>query len=117
MTFVFVYVSSNLYKQVKLLSLGDEIALPPLPREDLLPGLRGGADDSSNEAWDLLPNTNSRMYGGTPVVFPTIAFLGMAIVLVYLVRIIYKNKTKPRRRRPKLRRFHNVTYGVKVPGV
>ena len=98
---------------MKLLSIGDEIALPPLPRE-LLPGIR---DEPSSEEWDAIPNTNSRLYGNSPV-FPTIAFLGMALVLVFLVNILYKSKHKPRRRRPRTtKRFHNVTLGVKVPSV
>ena len=113
MTFFLFPVFSNLYKQMKLMSIGEGgIALPPLPREELLPGIQ---DSPGKDEWDISPNTNSRLYGNTPV-FPTIAFLGMALVLVFLVNILYKNKSKPRRKKTR-RRFTNVTFGVKVPGV
>ena len=100
---------------MKLLSIGDEIALPPLPQEDPFPGIRDqpGSDQSD---WDVIASTNSRLSDHMPV-FPTIAFLGMALVLVFLVNHLYKSKSKPRRKKPRLRRYQNVTYGVKVPGV
>lgn len=134
-----LYIFRHLYKHVKLLSIGDEMPLPAMPEENLgggdagigggdplgfggggagpgggAPGAVPGDPDANND-WDVISSTNSRLSDHTPV-FPTIAFLGMAFVLVFLLNIVYKNKNKPRRKKPRLRKIAP-TFGVKMPGV
>ena len=114
---------SNLFRQQKLLSVGLEPPLPILPHgggedgsDPLPPGIRdtplGGAGSA-----DMM-GVSGRLYDSTPV-FPTIAFLGMALVLVFLINHFYKNKHKPRRKKVRLKKLPSVsTYGgVKMPGV
>ena len=80
-------------------------------RDDLMPSIK---DSRSYDYLEPFSDTNSRFYG-TPV-FPTIAFLGMALVLVFLLNFFYKSKHKPtRRKKPRLRR--TLFFGTKVPGV
>ena len=131
-------LSRNLYKHVKLLFLGGGAALGdiPLPSDDLGgprvehlgaagEAMAAAARETNNNGggmagaaadWDVISNTNSRLSDHTPV-FPTIAFLGMALVLVFIINHLYKSKAKPRRKKPRLRKMQNVVYGIRVPGV
>lgn len=81
--------------------------------------------DDDSHGPDSLPNDLSAgasrgqhaYYDGT--VFPTLAFLGTVLVLVFIVCQVYRRRNnKPRRKRVRLRRVQQVTtFGGKVPGV
>lgn len=109
----------NLFKQQKLLSVGLEPALPIMPHADgeelsdlQPPGFREMSKGPAAN-WEMM-GSNGRLYDTTPV-FPTIAFLGMALVLVFLINHFYKGKHKPRRKRMRLKKV--VPFGAKVPSV
>ncbi len=88
--------------------------LPVMPNkpDSLLPQ---PPDGGGLPSWDVVPGSNKHSYQAAPV-FPTIAFLGMALVLVFIVNHVYKAKNKPRRKKPRLRKLQFLNYG-KMPGV
>ena len=87
--------------------------LLPVPNDPLALGIR---DAPGGLNYDVVPGAGSHLYESTPV-FPTIAFLGMALVLVFIFNYIYKNKTKPRRKGPRLRKMTRIAIGGKYPSV
>ncbi|ELT89805.1 hypothetical protein CAPTEDRAFT_228241 [Capitella teleta] len=119
-----VSAPSNLFRQQKLLSIGLEPALPIMPHADgeepdpndlQPPGIRDLTRGGSGANWELM-GSSGRLYDSTPV-FPTIAFLGMALVLVFIINHIYKGKHRPRRKRGRLKKMPTIFSGVKMPGV
>ncbi|ELU06208.1 hypothetical protein CAPTEDRAFT_212225 [Capitella teleta] len=115
---------ANLFRQQKLLSIGLEPALPIMPHADgeepdpndlQPPGIRDLTRGGSGANWELM-GSSGRLYDSTPV-FPTIAFLGMALVLVFIINHIYKGKHRPRRKRGRLKKMPTIFSGVKMPGV
>ena len=54
-------------------------------------------------SWDMQGGGNNLSESGG--FFPIVAFLGMALVLVFLVNHMYRSKQKPRRKKPRLRRL------------
>ena len=50
-------------------------------------------------------------------VFPVLAFLGMALVVLFMVNQYYRGKSKPKRKRPRMKKLHNLVYGYKGPSV
>lgn len=110
---------SNLYKQVKLLSLGLDSLLPLMAQQqgDEMEGIRDTPGERSSE-WEAVPvsKRKTHLYESAPV-FPTVAFLGMALVLVFLVNHLYKSKNKPRRKKQRTRKLPPTIFGFKVPGV
>ena len=50
-------------------------------------------------------------------VFPALAFLGTALVVLFLVNQYYRGKSKPKRKRPRLKKLHHIVYGYKGPSV
>ncbi|KAK2147562.1 hypothetical protein LSH36_547g03036 [Paralvinella palmiformis] len=103
---------SNLYQHQKLLSVSGLDDLPLMPQHDKLLPLPE-APDGAPVNINLLPSYSRRMYETGPV-FPTVAFLGMALVLVFILKQVYKNKR--RRKRPRLRKTPIMALS-KVPGV
>jgi len=108
---------SNLYKQQKLLSIGLEQPIPWMPQipDSKMAGIQEsfGGEDSNPVQSGYLDTPE------TPGVFPIMAFMGMVLVLVFFVNQLYKSKSKPRRKRPRLKRMqiHQPPQGIKMPGV
>ena len=87
-------------------------------RGDEMEEIRDTPGDRSSE-WEAVPvsKRKTHLYESAPV-FPTIAFLGMALVLVFLVNHLYKSKNKPRRKKQRsTRKLPPTIFGFKVPGV
>lgn len=53
----------------------------------------------------------------TSTVFPALAFLGTALVVLFMLNQYYKGRSKPKRKRPRMKKFHSLVYGTKVPSV
>ena len=78
--------------------------------------MMAGGDEESNEdnnkAYhapyvnpDTAPANSRHLYPASPV-FPTLAFLGMALVLVFILNHIYRTKGRHRKhRRPRIKRL------------
>lgn len=49
-------------------------------------------------------------------VFPVVAFVATGLVLLFLLNQYYKSRSKPKKRRPRLKKFHQLFTG-KVPSV
>ncbi|SRR6218665_147101 len=109
---------SNFYQAQKLLSIESDLGIPIMQQPDLM---RKGIQDapsgrlSWNAAQPDMP-TNHSIYDGAPT-YPTIAFFGMAAVLVYFVTNIYKWRVKRRRKKPRLRKTRNPPFALKIAGV
>lgn len=102
----------NIYQHQKLLSIGIEDAIPVLNhRED---PLKHGVRELPIMPLDSSFNGFS---DGTEAstVLPVLVFLSTVLVIGFLCNHFYKLKSKPKRRRPRIRRFPHV-YG-KGPGV
>lgn len=95
--------------------------LADLPPPQLPPGGSvGGADSPGDSGLPRAPEAGlgglnipapHRVYDPGPV-YPTVAFLGMAVVLVFVVRHVYNHRHRPRRKRlPRIRRMPTVTAG------
>lgn len=127
---VIILFSRNLYLHQKLLAIDLDAALPILAaanQRDLLPkGIQdapGGRLFNWNPAaggsqLDGVPSSYGDIYNNAPV-FPTIAFLGMALVLVYFLTNVYKCRNKPRRKKPRMRKTPRliVPFALMVAGV
>ncbi|ELT90538.1 hypothetical protein CAPTEDRAFT_207115 [Capitella teleta] len=87
----------------------------PDPNDFQPPGIRDLTRGGSGANWELM-GSSGRLYDSTPM-FSTIAFLGMALVLVYIINHIYKGKHRPRRKRGRLKKMPTIFSGVKMPGV
>lgn len=109
---------TNFYQAQKLLSIESDLGIPIMQQPDLM---RKGIQDapsgrlSWNAAQPDMP-TNHSIYDGAPT-YPTIAFFGMAAVLVYFVTNIYKWRVKRRRKKPRLRKTRNPPFALKIAGV
>lgn len=112
-------IFSNLYQPQKLLSIDSEFALPMLQQSDQLQkGIRGfpqGLYDWNPASPEQLPISRS-LYDGAPT-YPTVAFVGMVLVLVYVAANIYKWWTRPRRKKPRPRKNRNAPFVLKIAGV
>ncbi|XP_074645435.1 membrane-bound transcription factor site-1 protease-like [Tubulanus polymorphus] len=108
----------NLFKHQKLLSIGLE---PPLPlinnkQENLIPN--SILENPGNPPLDKVPGPIFNLQNKLTM-FPVLAFLAMCFVLLFFFNQLCKGKTKPRRRKPRLKRIHHVTYHTtgKIPSV
>uniref|UniRef100_A0A8W8JSW4 Membrane-bound transcription factor site-1 protease n=1 Tax=Magallana gigas TaxID=29159 RepID=A0A8W8JSW4_MAGGI len=110
---------TNLFQQQKLLSVRLEESLP-LGRqsvEDLIESLEtkeklgyGGVEPHVQGAGPIQDiDSNS--------VFPVLAFIATGLVLLFLLNQYYRGRSKPRRKRPRLKKFHTILYGTKGPSV
>lgn len=115
----FICIFRNLFQQQKLLSVRLEESLP-LGRqsvEDLIESLEtkeklgyGGAEPHVQGAGPIQDiDSNS--------VFPVLAFIATGLVLLFLLNQYYRGRSKSRRKRPRLKKFHTMLYGTKGPSV
>lgn len=82
---------------------------------DLAPkGIQDGVYDWSPNPQEL--SASRSIYDDVPT-YPTIAFFGMALVLIYVIANIYKWWTKPRRKKPRLRKTRTAQFAPKMAGV
>ena len=102
--------SSNLYKHQKLLSIGLEPPLPAL-NKPLAPGIQ----EQPGFNWETMPGGLPAQARDATPIFPVIAFIGTMLVLLFLINHMYKAQTKPRRKKPRLKKLYNT--GGRVPGV
>lgn len=115
----FICIFRNLFQQQKLLSVRLEESLPMGRQsvEDLIESLEtkeklgyGGAEPHVQGAGPIQDiDSNS--------VFPVLAFIATGLVLLFLLNQYYRGRSKPRRKRPRLKRFHTMLYGTKGPSV
>ncbi|XP_056009187.1 membrane-bound transcription factor site-1 protease-like isoform X2 [Ostrea edulis] len=109
---------SNLFQQQKLLSVGLDESLP-LDRqsvEDLI--------ESMETKEKIDHGAEPHIQGGGVMqdidsnsVFPVLAFIGTGLVLLFLLNQYYRGRSKPRRKRPRLKKIHTLLYGTKGPSV
>lgn len=78
-------------------------------------GVAGLPESPDNGDWESIPNPQVSDHT-TPMFPPSIAFLGLVLCIVFFINYFYKNRSKPRRKKPRLKRIPNI-YGVKMPGV
>ncbi|KAL5022745.1 hypothetical protein ScPMuIL_001900 [Solemya velum] len=109
----------NLYQPQKLLSI--DIGETQL-------GGRHGSDDANNIPLPQIQDKSSFIFDpgtitsnhsqelDTGTVFPALAFLSTALVCLFLFNQYYKGRSKPKRRRPRMKKLHQILYG-KGPGV
>ncbi|XP_013391143.1 membrane-bound transcription factor site-1 protease-like [Lingula anatina] len=103
---------SNLVQHQKLLSISYDVNLPLVnPAGE---GHPQGIRDSPAGTWEKLKASNPRTPDGATV-YPYLAFMGTALVLLFVVNHMYKNKTRPRRKKPP--RLRKMLFGGRVPGV
>lgn len=108
----------NLFQQQKLLSVGLDESLP-LGRqsvEDLI--------ESMETKEKIDHGAEPHIQGGGVMqdidsnsVFPVLAFIGTGLVLLFLLNQYYRGRSKPRRKRPRLKKIHTLLYGTKGPSV
>lgn len=96
--------------------------------DDVVLGEKRAPDDAINIPVPDVPDNPSFIFDpairaptnsqelDTGTVFPALAFLSTALVLLFLFNQYYKGRSKPKRRRPRLRKLHQMLYG-KMPGV
>ena len=110
--------SRNLFQQQKLLSIGLDETLPLGKQsvEDLIESL----ETKEKLGYGAEPHVQ----GGGPNqdidsnnVFPVLAFIGTGLVLLFLLNQYYRGRSKPRRKRPRLKRIHTLLYGTNGPSV
>lgn len=113
----------NLYQPQKLLSINNfeaaHLAIPGLPKDE------EPIVEPESSIRDLPGSlVEQKIYGplyshsmDTSTVFPALAFLGTALVVLFLLNHWYKGRTKPRRKRPRLKKLQHLIYGTKVPSV
>lgn len=114
--------SRTLYQPQKLLSINSFDAV----NLDVMAGPKANLIVESNSAIKDLPSrvVDDKSPGhsytedvDTSTVFPALAFLGTALVILFMLNQYYKGRSKPKRKRPRMKKFHNLMYGYKVPSV
>ena len=117
------FACSNLYQPQKLLSIhgleAPHLSLGTGHRDDHLDEVESAIREAPGRAQDTgQPGARSLAQdvdGST--VFPALAFLGTALVVLFLLNQYYKGKSKPRRKRPRINKKFHTMYGYKVPSV
>jgi len=110
----------NLYQPQKLLSVNtldiEHLHVHTLQR-DLEPDLDLQEFPPAKD--QPVRETSSTHDMDTHAVFPIIAFLGTALVILFMLNQYYKVRSKPKRKRPRnLKKFtSSMFYGYKVPSV
>ncbi|XP_050396545.1 membrane-bound transcription factor site-1 protease [Patella vulgata] len=104
---------TNLYQPQKLMSVGIEAPLPMMKKErdeliDIKPGLL--PEQPLNGPIVLQESSN---------VYPILAFIGTGLVVLFLLNQYYQSRSRPKRKRtkPRSRKFQQLIYGAKLPGV
>ncbi|XP_045191862.2 membrane-bound transcription factor site-1 protease-like [Mercenaria mercenaria] len=112
---------SNLYQPQKLLSINnfDAVNLNVMggPKENFMSESESAIKDLPNQVEQKSPGQSYTQDVDTSAVFPALAFLGTALVVLFLLNQYYKGRSKPKRKRPRTKKFHNLMYGYKVPSV
>ncbi|KAK3086362.1 hypothetical protein FSP39_017399 [Pinctada imbricata] len=107
----------NLFQQQKLLSVGLEESVRVNHQDSA--ALR----DDSLLHQDML-GVGPEPHGAAAVqevdsnnFFPVLAFLATGLVLLFILNQYYRTRSKPKRKRPRLKKLHQIIYGNKIPGV
>ncbi|XP_052230878.1 membrane-bound transcription factor site-1 protease-like [Dreissena polymorpha] len=106
-----VTAASNLYQPQKLLSVNtfDVYHVPlPIGKGDL-PDIEAEVKHVPEDTDTGLPHKTERAS-----VFPALAFLGAALVLLFMLNQLYKKRTKPKRKRPRLKNYSRLVQGPSV---
>lgn len=110
---------SNLYQPQKLMSIDLEAMLPLNKHDDnpLNPHISGIKDRPGYPADAQI--SGPQLVQDHSNFFPVLAFLGTGLVILFLLNQYYRSKSRPKRKRPKMRKsLHNTSHsGPKMPGV
>ncbi|KAL4234848.1 Membrane-bound transcription factor site-1 protease [Mactra antiquata] len=116
-----ITATTNLYQPQKLLSINnfDTNNFGVLmPHEDILDREDSGIKQSPSEIEEEKSVKESFSTDiNTTTVFPVLAFLGTALVVLFMLNMYYKGKSKPKRKRPRMKKFQGLMYGYKGPSV
>uniref|UniRef100_T1J4A8 Membrane-bound transcription factor site-1 protease n=1 Tax=Strigamia maritima TaxID=126957 RepID=T1J4A8_STRMM len=104
---------SNLYKSQKLLSIGLEASLP-LKRNN---ALRPLAAETAVFNWDNSNGGELMTPSDSHSSMPLLALLALFLALVFFVSQYCKQRTKPRRRKPRLRKILQAIQANRTPSV
>lgn len=110
---------SNLYQPQKLMSIDLEAMLPLNKHDDNpLNAHIGGIKDRPGYPADA-QISGPQLIQDHSNFFPVLAFLGTGLVILFLLNQYYRSKSRPKRKRPKMRKpLHNTSHsGPKMPGV
>lgn len=109
----------NLYQPQKLLSV-NSLDIGHLPVHSVQRDLEPDNDLQDHEVREqILPDNHFSHDMDRHAVFPIIAFLGMALVVLFMLNQYYKGRSKPKHKRPRnMKKFPTtMMYGYKVPSV
>lgn len=112
-------ICRNLYQPQKLLSV-NSLDIGHLPvhsvQRDMEPEVEIHEPHSPDQ---ILPDNGFSHDMDKHAVFPIIAFLGMALVVLFMLNQYYKGRSKPKHKRPRnMKKFPtSMMYGYKVPSV
>ena len=112
-----------MFKHQKLLSIGLEAPLPLVnnKREPFIPEPFRPGDFPPR--WDASRRPSSWFrFADHLTMFPVLAFVGMVLVFGFFLNQLFKRKTRPKRKKPRLKKLQPILVnagnaGVKVPGV
>ncbi|XP_062580342.1 membrane-bound transcription factor site-1 protease-like [Saccostrea cucullata] len=111
---------SNLFQQQKLLSIGLDESVPLGRRhveEDLIESLEAKENFGNGAAPHIQGGGGAMQDIDSNSVFPVLAFIGTGLVLLFLLNQYYRGRSKPRRKKPRLKKFPTMLYGTKGPSV
>lgn len=117
-----ITASSNLYQPQKLLSINNLDARLFDGLAEQKGNLLVEPETEVKETGHHIVEDNSVELSYTKdmdvfTVFPVLAFLGTAFVVLFLLNQYYKGRAKPKRKRPRVKKFYNIVYGSKMPSV
>jgi membrane-bound transcription factor site-1 protease len=85
-------------------------------RENIVPvGIQD--NPAMNAGWEKVPGSQGINFQDHLTMFPILAFVAMVLVLGFFLSQLNKGKSKPKRRRPRLRKIQRITYTSNMPGV
>lgn len=112
---------SNLYQPQKLLSVNnfDAGSLGSFGghKENLLVEPESAIKDLSGHVHEQSEGLSYTHDVDTSTVFPALAFLGTAFVVLFMLNQYYKSRSKPKRKRPRMKKFNSLMYGSRIPSV
>ena len=112
----------NVYQPQKLLSINGLEAPHLIPHADVNDHLFEEPESAIKDNPGILKEENESGLGypqdvDKSAVFPAVAFIGMLLVLLFLLNQYYKGRSKPKRKRSRMKKLQNVIYGFKHPTV
>ncbi|KAL3859602.1 hypothetical protein ACJMK2_009816 [Sinanodonta woodiana] len=116
-----ITVPTNLYQPQKLLSInGFDVPIGGNNQRDMnkhlpVPDIKEQAEFDLDSP--LKEESHFAQEVDNLTVFPVLAFVGLTLVVLFCINQYYRGKSKPKRRRPRLKKFHHIIYGTKVPSV